>query len=228
MRYRVAVEDIEPGHWVAWVLDLPGCYGDGPTDEAAVAVAPDAIAAYFRWLHRHDPTLPEALEPIAVEVAERFTAHPAAGQPDYLVNALFDDDRRLLGYWDVVVAARLLNWAVADLDNVLACVPPELLIGAGTRRSDIAGIVMHLATAENWYFGMLGLNLDRQNAPAAPRLWLAAVQANTRAQLPRLIGDGRVVALSGEAWTARKVLRRTLWHTRDHTQHIARLLPAGN
>lgn len=225
MRYRVAVEDIELGHWVAWVLDLPGCYGDGPTDEAAIAAAPDAIASYYQWLHRHDPALPEALEPIAVEVAERFTAHPATDQPDYLVNAFFDHDRRVLSYWDVAVAARLLEWAVADLDDVLTCVPPELLKGAGTRRSDVAAIVMHIATAENWYFGMMGLDLDRQNAPAAPRLWLAAVQANTRTQLPRLIGDERVVTFSGETWTARKVLRRTLWHTRDHTRHIARLLP---
>lgn len=227
MRYRVAVEDIEPGHWVAWVLDLPGCYSNGPTDEAAVAAAPGAIAAYYRWMRRHDPTSPEAPDGIDVEVVERFTAHPAAGQPDYLVNALFDDDRRLLDHGDVAVAARLLEWAEADLDDVLDCVPPELLTDAGTQRSDVAGIVMHIVTAENWYFGMLGLDLDRRSAPAEPRLWLAAVQANTRAQLPHLIGDGQVVTFSGETWTARKVLRRALWHTRDHTQHIAQLLPAG-
>jgi hypothetical protein len=26
MPYRVAVEDIEPQHWVAWVVDVPGCF----------------------------------------------------------------------------------------------------------------------------------------------------------------------------------------------------------
>lgn len=34
MRFRLAVEDIEPQHWVAWALDLPVCrsasgYGQG-------------------------------------------------------------------------------------------------------------------------------------------------------------------------------------------------------
>jgi predicted RNase H-like HicB family nuclease len=227
MRYRLAVEDIEPGHWVAWILDLPGCYGDGLTEEAAIAAAPAAIAAYYRWVHHHDPSLPEAPETIDVVIAERFTAHPAANHPDYLVNAFFDDDNRRLDYWEVAVAARLLSWAVADLDEVLACVPPEWLSGAGVQRSDVAAIVMHIATAENWYFGMLGFDLDRQNSPAEPRLWLAAVQANTRAQLPRLVGDGRVATFNGEKWAARKVLRRALWHTRDHTQHIAQLLPVG-
>jgi len=27
VRCQLAVEDIEPGHWITWVLDLPGCYG---------------------------------------------------------------------------------------------------------------------------------------------------------------------------------------------------------
>jgi hypothetical protein len=32
-----------------------------------------------------------------------------------------------------------------------------------------------------------------------------------------------VVTLSGETWSARKVMRRTLWHERDHTAHILKL-----
>jgi hypothetical protein len=31
------------------------------------------------------------------------------------------------------------------------------------------------------------------------------------------------VTLAGETWSARKVLRRSLWHRRDHTAHIAKL-----
>ncbi|MDW8214000.1 MAG: hypothetical protein RMJ55_10615 [Roseiflexaceae bacterium] len=41
--------------------------------------------------------------------------------------------------------------------------------------------------------------------------------------------DKRVVAgQGGEVWSARKVVRRALWHERDHTQHIARLLTQGS
>jgi hypothetical protein len=32
-----------------------------------------------------------------------------------------------------------------------------------------------------------------------------------------------VATLSGETWSARKVLRRAMWHERDHTQHIRKL-----
>jgi hypothetical protein len=32
-----------------------------------------------------------------------------------------------------------------------------------------------------------------------------------------------VLAMGGETWSARKVLRRALWHERDHAQHLQRL-----
>lgn len=35
MRIRLAVEDIEPNHWVAWALDLPACYSSTATASAA-------------------------------------------------------------------------------------------------------------------------------------------------------------------------------------------------
>ncbi len=28
MRHRIAVEEMEPNHWIAWVLELPGCYSN--------------------------------------------------------------------------------------------------------------------------------------------------------------------------------------------------------
>ena len=34
----------------------------------------------------------------------------------------------------------------------------------------------------------------------------------------------KVVAVDGEFWSPRKMLRRTLWHERDHTEHIHNLL----
>jgi hypothetical protein len=39
--------------------------------------------------------------------------------------------------------------------------------------------------------------------------------------LPKLVGDERIVTRVSEPWSARKILRRALWHERDHTQQIA-------
>ncbi len=54
------------------VLDLLGCVAVGPTTEAALAAAPDAIRAYRRFLHRHgEPGDPDA--PFETRVAEHVT-----------------------------------------------------------------------------------------------------------------------------------------------------------
>ncbi len=37
-------------------------------------------------------------------------------------------------------------------------------------------------------------------------------------------GVNQVAGLDGELWSPRKVLRRTLWHERDHTGHIRKLI----
>jgi hypothetical protein len=34
----------------------------------------------------------------------------------------------------------------------------------------------------------------------------------------------QVVGTDGEIWSPRKVLRRALWHERDHVEHIKKLI----
>jgi DinB family protein len=60
--------------------------------------------------------------------------------------------------------------------------------------------------------------------PHEPRAKLNKVRKQTHALLPNLVGDARVYEKVGEGWTARKVVRRTLWHEGDHTEQIARIL----
>jgi uncharacterized damage-inducible protein DinB/predicted RNase H-like HicB family nuclease len=228
MRYRIATEDIEPNHWVAWILDLPACFSSAQTQADAVALVPERISAYYSWLLSHDSSLSVITEPIQVEVeiVETFHSFPSMQDPEYVVNAFFEDDRRVPNYWDVELALRLLQWTRRDLLAVLQSVTQEQLSEPipGQVSGSIAGIIKHIAGAENWYFGQLDLALDRAQLPNDPLDMLKAVRANTRAQLVKLIGNERITQNCGEFWSARKVIRRTLWHERDHTQHIAHLL----
>jgi len=226
MRYRLAVEDIESGHWVAWVLDLPGCYNSAPTESAAVAGALERIADYYAWLSARDSALPVITGPFEAKVVETSYSFASAEYPEYIVNAFFDDDRRPLGYWDIEVALRLLEWTRQDLLHVAQPIPPERLTEPlpGEVQGSLAGILKHVAGAENWYLSKLDLALDRAQLADDPFEMLRTVRAHTRAQLLRLAGDDRITNHYDELWSARKVLRRTLWHERDHTQHIAGLL----
>lgn len=64
----------------------------------------------------------------------------------------------------------------------------------------------------------------REQLPTNPQAALAAVRAQTRHVLPQLADDDRVILSQGEGWTARKLVRRTLWHERDHLKQIAHLV----
>lgn len=226
MRIRLAVEDMEPNHWIAWALDHPACFSSATTAADAVAMAPRKIAAYFSWLTNHDSSLPIIKEPIETEVVETFNSFFCSADPEYIVNAFFEDDRRPLGYWDIEITLRHLIWTRQDLLGLIRSIPQDQLTKAipGEVRGSINGILKHVAGAENWYFEQLDLGLERTQLPADPLEMLAVVRANTRARLIKLLGDERVTKDCDELWSARKVVRRTLWHERDHTQQIVRWL----
>jgi predicted RNase H-like HicB family nuclease/uncharacterized damage-inducible protein DinB len=226
MVYHLAEEDMEPNHWIAWVLDLPACFSPAKTRDEAIAQAPQVINQYYAWLASHNSALPIPAEIIETEVVESFLSFPSQKDPEYIVNALFNDDRRPLGYWEVEVASRLLTWTRQDLQAVLSPVDMKDLNKSipGESHGSIAGILRHVAIAENWYFSHIGLALERGQIPEDPLGKLQAVRTNTHKQLIKLVGNEQITENYNEQWSARKVLRRTLWHERDHTQHIAKLL----
>jgi hypothetical protein len=226
MRIRLAIEDMEPDHWIAWAVDLPGCFSSAMTAQSAIANAPQKVIEYFSWLSKHDRSLLVVEDAIETQVVETFQSFTSREDPDYIVNAFLKNDRQPLGYWDVEITLLLLTWTRQDLLAAIHSVGQDSLTApiSGEVRGSIAGIIDHIAIAENWYFGQLGCGLERADLPADPFEKLMQVRVNTREQLVKLIGDEHITKDSDELWSARKVLRRTLWHERDHTQHIVRLL----
>jgi hypothetical protein len=226
MHYRLAVEDIAPNHWIAWALDLPACYSPAQTADEAISLAPGRIGEYFSWIKRRDPLLPIPPETIDVEVVETFRSRPSRTDPEYLVNAFFEDDRRPLGYWEAVAIRRLLDWTRQDLQKVISALddPRQQKEIPGEMRGVILGILRHVAEAENEYVGRMGLGLKPGSLPDDPLLRIALVRKNTNERLWSLMEEVRFPEDHEEFWSARKVLRRALWHERDHTQHIQHLL----
>jgi predicted RNase H-like HicB family nuclease len=157
--YHLGVEDIEPDHFVAWVFELPGCYSSGRTADEAIHSAPARLAAYYDWRARHGRPSPAANAPAQVQVAETFHAFPGHDDPDYRVNAFFEDDRRPLTQGEVDDALWLLDGTRRDLLEVVERIPPEKRAAfiAGERFQTINGILRHVAIAEWWYFDRLDL-----------------------------------------------------------------------
>jgi len=224
MLYQLGTEDIEPNHWVTWVFDLPGCFSKARNREDAVAKAPSRIAQYFEWLSSHNYKAPRVAEPIEVEVSESFNSFISEG--DYIVNAFFKDDRRLLSHDEIEHALRLLEYTRSDLLQVIQQMSSEQLERPIRRevQGSIRGILNHVAWAEWWYFDRLNLAFKEEEMPEDVMKMLEKVRTHTRRQLLQLVSDTTITERTGEQWSARKIVRRTLWHERAHTQQIIRYL----
>ncbi len=143
-----------------------------------------------------------------VEVTEEFKSK--AGTGDYIINAFFEDDRRPVTAEEVSKARPLLEETLVGLIAVFDRRPD----------SQSADIINHVSQAERWYFDRLGLSSHRDGLPEDPTERLRAVHQRTIALLPRLAEAQDFAEKSGEKWSARKVLRRTLWHRQDHLQQL--------
>lgn len=232
MALRVGLEVVAVDHTLAWVLEHPGCYAYAPDESSALAAVPRAVADYARWSAAHGgavdvPARPD--EPVVDGVwsvyciDESFDVVPEG----YETNAWFQHDWKPLADHEVERALRLADWTRGDLLAAVAGLDDAFL----DRREDgerwsIRGILSHVATAEWWYLDRLGLAPPRSQLPADAFERLIAARAVFGAALDRLAGSRSVVGADGEFWSPRKVVRRALWHERDHTQHIARLATA--
>jgi predicted RNase H-like HicB family nuclease len=224
MKYYLGVEEIEPEHWLAWVFDLPGCFSRARTRPAVIAAAPDAIADYLDWLEGYSYSGQRDVSHIRVEVGEEFEWFVTDN--DYRVNAFFEDDRRLLTADDSYHINWLLECSRKDLLSVMQPLTAEQLDRPveGEVRGSIRGVLGHIAGAEHWYLESLHLAFDRSEMPSDVFRALSKVRAQTIDRLADLTGNAAIGERKGELWSARKIVRRTLWHERAHTRQILRYL----
>jgi predicted RNase H-like HicB family nuclease len=223
MAYRIAVEDMEQNHWVAWALDLPGCFSAARTQEEAVIMAPTSISQYLTWLKNHGYRDLPRQDRIEIEVVEEFKSYVSDGM--YVINAFFEDDKRPLQEEEVEFGIWLLDRTREDLGDVVETISTEKLNKSipGEVQGSILGIIEHLAWSEWWYLDRIGLAFERSRMPTDPLMMVRAIRKHTLDQLAQLIDIDQITPSRGEYWSPRKVLRRTIWHERDHTNHIAKL-----
>lgn len=232
MHIRIGLENGDENRSVAWALDFPGCFAYGAdSSEALVRVVP-AYLAYRSWIRHHGglPGLPEDRE-LDLKLVESWNVYwidedfeKGPGKP-YAVNAWFHEDWKPLTRAEGRRAAALLKWAREDLLAALAgLTAAELDAERPGERWSIRGIARHVANAEWWYLERLGLaGVERAALPEDVLERLAAVRARLLHVLPDLEGLDLVVGRNGEFWSPRKLIRRALWHERDHTDHILKL-----
>jgi hypothetical protein len=233
MKFRVGIENNNEGiRTMAWALEHPGCYAYGENGEKALAALPGAIRTYSQWIGQHEPSWLKA-ENVELEVAgvwDSYYINPDfervnEANGNYMVDAWFQHDWKPLTDEEIERALKLLDWSRTDLLKLVETLPPSKLDQTypGEKWS-INGILNHLGASEWWYMDMIGKAFAKKQLPKTPKERIEKVRAALVKLLPKLEGVKLVIGEQGEFWSPRKVLRRAVWHERDHTVHIRKLI----
>lgn len=234
MQLRTGLELNFSGRVLAWALDHPGCFAYGQDEQEALLRLTQAFIAYQHWVHFKTGERSWLIDDhdIEVRLLESFRVYfinenfEVTDREGYEVNAWFQTDWIPLKESEIEQGLLLMDWSRKDLLDLLAGIPVELREKkfAG-ERWDILGIVKHIGGAEWWYLDRLGLtNLTRDQVPKDPFQRLEVVRAQVKQAMPQLVGKELVIGKNGEFWSPRKLLRRILWHEKDHIHHIYKLI----
>ncbi|MCJ7695413.1 MAG: hypothetical protein MUO40_08280 [Anaerolineaceae bacterium] len=231
MHIRLALDKGYQGKTLAWALDYPGCFSYGEDDAEVLLRIPGELLKFETWIKDHtDLTWIDFtdLDLNIVEVVHSYTINegylPSLGKLE--INAFFRDDWRPLNSQEIDNALLVFKWQREELLAGLGTLSIEILekqrLG---QRWNILGIVKHIANAENWYLDRLGFtSIPKADLPKDPIKRLNLLQKFINSEYLKFEGDGRVQGVDGELWSCRKILRRTLWHQRDHIDHIKQLV----
>lgn len=225
-RYAVSLEIGEDNWCMAHVPELPGCFAKAPSQEEALKALRAEIVDYYGWLREIGEEVPPEGEPITLEVTETFRipgrvadGHSQAAFAHDLKPLTKKEHERYL--WLLEHSRRKLiaflqglereSGGLENLFKMLRWRPDE------DPRS-ILEHIYHIFTAEAWYLARLA------QEPAQGCAHYELLRHLTIERLRRLTTKERnqktVHPPDDETWTARKVMRRALWHERYHTHQI--------
>ncbi len=237
MIFRLGIENNNDDRSIAWALNHPGCFAYGKDADEAQKKFPLAAREYAAWIARHGESwLDDEVEVVVEETFDAYFVNShfervEPGNDTFMVESFFLHDWKPLAAHEVEHALKLLAWSRADLLRLVESVDTERLHRPyPNERWSINGILKHIGGAEWWYQERIGFPFPEreEEIPADPFERLSVVREHFTALLPRLVGVTKVIGLEGEIWSPRKVLRRALWHERDHTEHIHKLLNSAS
>lgn len=230
MSYIIGIENNVEGRTQAWVLGHPGCYVYGRDEQSSIAAVPKAISEYSDWIQFHAGESWLDVEKVEFVLDDTWDVYDIDENYDrveagYSVNAWFQHDWKPLKDVEIARGLKILDWSRRELLQVVKGLPPEVMHARySNERWSIDGILSHVGGAEWWYLDRLDRAPPSGTLPEDPFERLEFVRSHFLEVLPSFTGQSQVVGIDGEIWSPRKLLRRAVWHERDHTQHIHKLL----
>lgn len=226
MTYDAYLEVRDDGSCLAHLLDLPGCYGVGAGQDAALRAVVAAIPGYYEWLRHHDDYTPEVHGPFAALPKEVQRAPSING---HLSRAFFTPAAQPVTAEDLDWFTALLDWANADFFAILSSLPPATLDAPAPSGSAPSQLAAQVAQEQLWLLSRIEPQSrvpQLAQLPGAPLDKLRQVWQASLHRLRTTTDDERerILTHDGERWSLRKVLYHSILFVRMRTDALIQIL----
>ncbi len=222
---QIGLERNVEGRTLAWALDYPGVFTYGADDAEAILRMPREMLRFESWFNLRADEPWVHLEGLDMHIDETFDSNQVLAEGKmHAVHAFFRSDLVPLTPQDVEQTLLIFNGQREELLAGVETLPHDVLKHQfDGQRWTIEGILEHIARVEQWYFSRLGFEFPLSIDANDPLNLLNISTTATNELLPKLEGVDSVLEYRQEKWSARKLVRRLLWHQRDHIDHIRNL-----
>lgn len=207
--------------YIGFIVELPGAFIRGRTQQEALAKVPREVNSYLRWLHheeKHDHK---------IEVVQRHESSLMVEDADNEI--LLDADRAEMAEQEFRDLVDLVQhsgetfvqlYTSSDLKDWI----DESRIRKtfyGENPKTIRGIFDHVNRCQYYYLSRVEISFEEREAD------FMGIRRSCLERLGDSYGENNnrlVYEADGELWTLRKVLRRFIWHDRIHARAMTRIL----
>lgn len=223
--YDAYVEVQPDGTCLAQLLDLSGCFGWGANEAGALAALAANIPSYYAWLRRHDDYTPDVQGPFNVTPKQVVRVPVVNGRT---VGACFAPEVEPVTGEDLDWALALLDWTYGDLYALLAALPASMLERPGPDGLMSQALAEQTAQEQLWLVSRIEPHPTVPRVEQLPGAALDKLRQVWQASIHRLRSTSdeereRILEHDGERWPLRKVLRRSVLHTRMQLARAAHL-----
>lgn len=231
------------GRVEAWVATRPGCVVFAESESEALRRIPAAVDEYDRRLVRcglhsiwNDPSV--ALRASSTNAGTDVWIAERVSVPEALVHgntaAFFAWDARPAAAHEIDATLHVLSRSRQELLDVVhgldAARWAQQRPGGGQRT--VVDVLRHVANVEWWYVSrIVDFPVPGDGYPDDVETFLLWTRNRVSDRLKKLSAVERARTVvpdpdSGERWSARKVLRRLIYHELYHIRQLRKLVPA--
>ena len=205
-----------------FIVELPGAYVRGVTEEEAISKAAGEARSYLAWLGEQHLRIPKArtvqthrcklmIEDADCEILLAYDKSPMGEQEfQHLVELAKYSG---LTFTKLYESAELKDWVdEARIRKTFY----------GQSKKTVREIFDHVNRTQYYYISRTGIPFTEEEAE--PFMRIRDFCLNCLTSLFRQNGNSKIYNRDNEEWTLKKVLRRFVWHDRIHGKAITRIL----